>query len=138
MHLGYTTAAALLDGNVLPEQFTPARLDADDIWRLVERTDVHLDEARDHADITERFATDLEVITDDGNVHRVRIDQPHGAPTDPITNDELVGKFHALADRVTTRDRATAIERAVTRIDDLADVTELVALLDAPVAGALD
>jgi 2-methylcitrate dehydratase PrpD len=138
MHLGYTTAAALLDGNVLPEQFTPARLDADDIWRLVERTDVHLDEARDHADITERFATDLEVITDDGNVHRVRIDQPHGAPTDPITNDELVGKFHALADRVTTRDRATAIERAVTRIDDLADVTELVALLAAPVAGALD
>ena len=137
MHLGYTTAAALLDGNVLPEQFTPARLDADDIWRLVERTDVHLDEARDHADITERFATDLEVITDDGNVHRVRIDQPHGAPTDPITNDELVVKFHALADRVTTRDRATAIERAVTRIDDLTDVSELVTLLDAPVAGAL-
>ena len=49
MHLGYTTAAALLDGNVLPEQFTPPRLDADDIWRLVERTDVHLDEARDRA-----------------------------------------------------------------------------------------
>ena len=71
-------------------------------------------------------------------MHRVRIDQPHGAPTDPITNDELVGKFHALADRVTTRDRATAIERAVTRIDDLTDVSELVTLLDAPVAGALD
>jgi len=138
MHLGYTTAAALLDGNVLPEQFTPARLDADDIWRLVERTDVHLDEARDHADITERFATDLAVTTDDGEVHRVRIDQPHGAPADPVTNDELVVKFHALADRVTSRDRATAIERAVTRIDDLADVTELVALLAAPVAGALD
>jgi len=34
MNIGYATAAALLDGNVLPEQFTPARLDADDIWRL--------------------------------------------------------------------------------------------------------
>ena len=34
MHLGYATAAALLDGNVLPEQFTPTRLDAEDIWRL--------------------------------------------------------------------------------------------------------
>jgi 2-methylcitrate dehydratase PrpD len=138
MHLGYTTAAALLDGNVLPEQFTPDRLDADDIWRLVDRTDVHLDESRDRAPITERFGTDLVVTTDDGTAHRVRIDQPHGAPTDPVTNDELVAKFHALADRVTTRDRAAAIERAVTGLDALADIRELIDLLAAPVAGALD
>ena len=32
MNIGYATAAALLDGNVLPEQFTAARLDADDVW----------------------------------------------------------------------------------------------------------
>jgi 2-methylcitrate dehydratase PrpD len=138
MHLGYTTAAALLDGNVLPEQFAAARLDADDIWRLVERTDVHLDESRDHAPVAERFGTDLAVTTDDGTVPRVRIDQPHGAPTDPVTNDELVAKFHALADRVTTRDRAAAIERTVTGLDALADIRELVDLLAAPVAGALD
>jgi 2-methylcitrate dehydratase PrpD len=138
MHLGYTTAAALLDGNVLPEQFTPARLDADDIWRLVDRTDVHLDEARDGADITERFATDLAVTTDDGTVHRTRVAQPHGAPDDPVTNDELVAKFHALADRVTSRDRATAIERAVMALDRLDDIGDLVDLLAAPVAGALD
>ena len=138
MHLGYTAAAALLDGNVLPEQFSAARLDADDIWRLVERTDVHLDETRDRAPVTERFGTNLAITTDDGNVHRVRIDQPHGAPADPITNAELVAKFHALADRVTTREHATAIERAVTGIDDIADVNELIALLAAPVAGALD
>jgi 2-methylcitrate dehydratase PrpD len=138
MHLGYTTAAALLDGNVLPEQFAAARLDADDIWRLVERTDVHLDESRDHAPVAERFGTDLAVTTDDGTVHRVRIDQPHGAPTDPVTNDELVAKFHALADRVTTRDRAAVIERTVTGLDGLADIRELVDLLAAPVAGALD
>jgi 2-methylcitrate dehydratase PrpD len=138
MHLGYATAAALLDGNVLPEQFAAARLDADDIWRLVERTDVHLDESRDRAPVAERFGTDLAVTTDDGTVHRVRIDQPHGAPTDPVTNDELVAKFHALADRVTTRDRAAAIERTVTGLDALADIRELVDLLAAPVAGALD
>ena len=28
MNIGYATAVALLDGNVLPEQFTPQRLDA--------------------------------------------------------------------------------------------------------------
>jgi 2-methylcitrate dehydratase PrpD len=138
MHLGYATAAALLDGNVLPEQFAAARLDADDIWHLVEHTEVHLDETRDRAPVTERFSTDLAVTTDDGTVHRVRIDQPHGAPTDPITNDELVAKFHSLADRVTTRDRATAVEQSVLGLDRLDDIRNLVDLLAAPVAGALD
>jgi 2-methylcitrate dehydratase PrpD len=138
MHLGYTTAAALLDGNVLPEQFTPARLDADDIWRLVDRTDVRLDEARDHADITEQFASDLAITTDDGTVHRARVTQPHGAPNDPVTNDELIDKFHALADRVAGRDRATAIERAVVALDRLDDIGDLVDLLGAPVTGAFD
>jgi 2-methylcitrate dehydratase PrpD len=138
MHLGYAVAAALLDGNVLPEQFTAARRDADDIWRLIERTHVHLDQTRDSAPVTERFATDLAVTTDDGDVHRIRIDQPHGAPTDPVTNGEIVTKFHALADRVTTAERAAAIEEAVTRLDELTDLSELVDLLAAPVAGALD
>jgi 2-methylcitrate dehydratase PrpD len=138
MHLGYACAAALLDGNVLPEQFTPDRLDADDIWRLVDRTDVHLDEARDRADVTERFATDLAITSDDGTVYRTRIAQPHGAPDDPVTNDELVVKFHALAERVTNRERATAIERSVIGLDRLDDFGYLVDLLAAPVAGALD
>ncbi|HWT48672.1 MAG TPA: MmgE/PrpD family protein, partial [Mycobacterium sp.] len=141
MNIGYATAAALLDGNVLPEQFTPARLDSDDIWSLISATTVHLDESLTHADITEKFRTDVEVTTRDGAVHRVRVMQPHGAPTDPVTNAELVAKFHALADRVTSRGRAEAIERAVVGlqgIETLDDINNLIDLLAAPVAGALD
>ena len=138
MNIGYATAAALLDGNVLPEQFTPARLDADDIWALIAATTVHLDESLTHADITEKFRTDVTVTTRDGTKHHARIDQPHGAPTDPVTNDELVTKFHALADRVTSRGRAEAIERAVVGLDDLDDTDKLIDLLADPVAGALD
>jgi 2-methylcitrate dehydratase PrpD len=138
MNIGYATAAALLDGNVLPEQFTPERLDADDIWKLIAATTVHLDEALAHADITERFRTDVAVTTRAGAVHQARVVAPHGAPTDPVTNDELVAKFHSLADRVTNRGRAEAIERAVVGLDDLDDTDYLIDLLAAPVAGALD
>ena len=138
MNIGYATAAALLDGNVLPEQFTPERLDADDIWKLIAATTVHLDEALAHADITERFRTDVAVTTRDGAVHQARVVAPHGAPTDPVTNDELVAKFHSLADRVTNRGRAEAIERAVVGLDDLDDTDYLIDLLAAPVAGTLD
>src|SRR6201996_7047225 len=138
MNIGYATAAALLDGNVLPEQFTPARLDSDDIWTLIAATTVHLDESLADAPITDRFRTDVAVTTRDGTKHHARIDQPHGAPTDPVTNDELVAKFHALADRVTDRARAAAIERAVVDLDRLDDAAELIDLLAAPVARALD
>lgn len=138
MNIGYATAAALLDGNVLPEQFTAARLDADDIWALISATRVHLDESLADADITEKFRTDLAVTTREGTVHRARVALPHGAPNDPVTNDEVVAKFHALADRVTSRGRAAAIERAVIRLDDLIDVENLMDLLADPVAGALD
>ncbi|MDR3658527.1 MAG: MmgE/PrpD family protein [Mycobacterium sp.] len=138
MNIGYTTAAALLDGNVLPEQFTAARLDSDDIWSLIAATAVHLDESLTHADITEKFRTEVAVTTRDGTVHDARVVQPHGAPTDPVTNDELVAKFHALADRVTDHGRAQAIERAVLGLDQLDDAEDLIALLAAPVAAALD
>jgi 2-methylcitrate dehydratase PrpD len=138
MNIGYATAAALLDGNALPEQFTAARLDADDIWSLIGVTDVHLDESLADAPLTERFRTDLAVTTRDGDVHQVRVVAPHGAPWDPVTNDELVTKFHALADRVTSRDRATAIERAMVGLENLDDVSDLIDLLAPPVAGALD
>ncbi|MEZ0350426.1 MmgE/PrpD family protein [Mycobacterium sp. pR1184] len=138
MNIGYATAAALLDGNVLPEQFTPARLDSDDIWSLISKTSVHLDESLTNAPITERFRTDVAVRMRDGAVHRARVDLPHGAPTDPVTNDELVAKFHSLADRVTSRRRADAIELAVVGLENLDDIDELIDLLAAPVAGALD
>ena len=61
-----------------------------------------------------------------------------GAPTDPVTNDELVAKFHSLANRVTSRTRADAIERAVVGLEDLDDTEYLIDLLAAPVTGALD
>jgi len=138
MNIGYVTAAALLDGNILPEQFTTERLDADDIWSLIARTEVHLDQSLSDAPITERFRTDLAVTTTDGQVHHVRVDQPHGGPADPVSNTELVTKFHALADRVTTPGRAAAIERAVLGLDGLDDVAGLTELLAGPVAGALD
>jgi 2-methylcitrate dehydratase PrpD len=138
MNIAYATAVALLDGNALPEQFTPGRLDADDVWDLINRTEVHLDETLTDAPITERFSTELAITTSDGQVHRTLVTQPHGAPSDPVTNAELVTKFHALADRVTTRERATAIENAVLGLDGLDNLAELTDLLAGPVTGALD
>ncbi len=139
MNIGYATAAALLDGNATARAVhthPPGRrrhLVAD--RRRPTSTSTNHWPTRPS---TERFRTDLAVTTRDGSMHQIRVVAPHGAPWDPVTNDELVTKFHALADRVISRDRATAIERTVVGLKDLDDVGELIDLLAPPVAGALD
>jgi 2-methylcitrate dehydratase PrpD len=138
MNIGYVVAVTLLDGVALPEQFTPARLDADDVWELVDRTHVELDHAIDALPPAQRFQTHLVLTLDDGSQLSASVIAPHGNPADPVTNDEVVGKFRSLTARVMPRARATAIERAVLGLPDTDDVAALAELLSERVDGALD
>jgi 2-methylcitrate dehydratase PrpD len=138
MNLGYAAAVALLDGQVLPPQFTEERLDADDVWELIGKVDLKLDEHIQNAPLHERFATELSIMLNDGTVLDKRIVQPHGGPADPMTNDDLAEKYRALVGPLMPLSRLDAIQRAVLDIDELTDVRELVALLAAPVGAALN
>ncbi|WP_067677013.1 MmgE/PrpD family protein [Nocardia miyunensis] len=138
MNLGYAAAVALADGQVLPPQFTPERLDADDVWDLLGRVEVLLDESIENGPARERFATELTLTLDDGTVLHRRVTEPHGGPSDPVTDDELVAKFRSLTGPLMPAARLDAIQRAVLGIDELTDIRELTELLAAPVAGALD
>ncbi len=138
MNLGYAAAVAFLDGQVLPPQFTDARLDADDVWDLIGKVDVKLDEKIQNGPPQERFTTELIVSLDDGTVLIKRLVEPHGGPNDPVTNDDIVAKYRALVGPLVTPSRLDAIQQAVLGLDGLADIRELADLLAAPVLGALD
>ena len=138
MNLGYAAAVALLDGAALPPQFAAERLAADDVWQLLSKVDVRLDEGIENGPREQRFSTDLTITLRDGTRLHRRVIAPHGAPNDPVTNDELVAKYRALVGPILGADRLTAIEHAVLGLDDLADLNDLTALLAAPVAGTLD
>ncbi|WP_194925006.1 MmgE/PrpD family protein [Catenulispora pinisilvae] len=138
MNIGYATAVTLLDGTALPEQFTAARLDADDVWQLLDRTHVTLDRSIDELPLTERFQTHLALTFTDGSTDAEQVISPHGSPIDPITDDEVVAKFRSLTDRVMEPDRAAAIVEAVRGIEDAPSIGPLVALLAPAVGRALD
>ena len=138
MNLGYAAAVALLDGQVLPPQFTDERLDADDVWDLLGKVDVTFDENIENAPVVERFATDLTVTLDDGTVLEKRIVQPHGGPADPVTNEDLIAKYRSLVGPLMPTSRLDAIQQAVLGLDELTDICDLASLLAAPVEGALD
>ena len=138
MNIGYATAVTLLDGTALPEQFTAARLDADDVWHLLDRTHVTLDRSIDELPLTERFQTHLTLTFADGSTDAETVISPHGNPFDPITDDEVVAKFRSLADRVMEPERAAAIVDAVHGLEGADSIAPLVDLLAGPVARALD
>jgi 2-methylcitrate dehydratase PrpD len=129
MNIGYATAAALVDGAVLMDQFSCERLDAGDLWALIERTQVHLDPALDDAPAHERFATHVALTMRDGARTERRVVMPHGNPLDPMTRDEAVAKFHALTDKVTTRSRANEVKRLVLDLDAIDSLDPLIDVL---------
>ncbi|MEN4400552.1 MmgE/PrpD family protein [Mycolicibacterium senegalense] len=138
MNIGYAAAVSLLDDAALPQQFTAERLDADDVWQLLDRTHVELDRSIDELPLAERFQTHLTVTFSDGRAETATVIAPHGYPGDPVTDDELVAKFHRLVDPVMPADRATAIEQAVLGLPDADDIAPLVDLLAGEVGRALD
>jgi 2-methylcitrate dehydratase PrpD len=138
MNLGYAAAVALLDGQVLPPQFTEARLDADDLWDLLGKVDVKLDEDIQNAPVHERFATELAITLSDGTVLNKRIAQPRGGPADPVANDDVIAKYRSLVGPLMPMSRLDAIQQTVLSIDDLTDIRDLTSLLAAPVQGPLD
>ncbi|MFC1430769.1 MmgE/PrpD family protein [Streptacidiphilus sp. N1-3] len=139
MNIGYTTAVALLDGRVGPEQFTPARLDADDVWQLIGRTEVaEVDEQQDPAWAQPGYNTRVTLSLRGGEVLTRALNQPHGGPDDPLTDQEIRAKYRTLTAQVVDPARAARIEQLVLGLEGLSDLTELVDLLAAPARRALD
>ncbi|WP_328806131.1 MmgE/PrpD family protein [Streptacidiphilus fuscans] len=138
MNIAYAVSVALLDGQVGPAQFTPARIDADDVWQLIDRTTVaQVDTVQDPAWAQPGYNTRVTLRLRDGQELTLALNQPHGGPDDPLRNDEIRAKFRTLTADVIDTHRAARIEELTLAIETLPDLTELVALLAAPAGGVL-
>ncbi|MGE0717585.1 MAG: MmgE/PrpD family protein [Alphaproteobacteria bacterium] len=102
--LPYCLAAALLDGTLTPASFNEAAIRRPEALALIERiqmavdsnpelsADVPVTESRERGTVVVKLA--------DGRVLERIIDVPHGHPDDPLTADELDGKFMACAEGI--------------------------------------
>jgi 2-methylcitrate dehydratase PrpD len=132
MNLAYAVAVTLLDGTALAAQFAPSRIDADDVWRLIERTTLRHEHAFDER-FEDGYNTRVELTTDDGRVRTSLVEHPRGGLMRPLGNREVVEKFRELTAPLVGHDRARAIETKVLNIQELDDFGELLSLLAAPV-----
>ena len=137
MNVAYAVAAALLDGDVLIDQFTADRINSDDIWKLIDKTVTHHERAYDNLPIDERLTTQVRLTLTDDSTRSAKVVHPRGTGDRSLTNAEIQDKYVKLTHRAISADRQASIEKAVLGIDALDEITQLMALLTPAVQSPL-
>jgi 2-methylcitrate dehydratase PrpD len=137
MNVAYAVAVALLDGEVLVDQFSTKRINKDDVWSLINRTSTHHEKAYDQLPVTERETTRVCITLKDGSTKNKVVAHPRGTGPRTLTNDQILDKYRNLTRSVISLDRQTAIEKTVLNIESVTDISSLVELLTPTVRAAL-
>jgi 2-methylcitrate dehydratase PrpD len=132
MNVGYAVAVAILDGAAMVRQFSPQRINQDDVWALIPKITARHDPALDSQ---KGRGSRVTVYFKDGSA----LDSFNALPRtvgQPLTNDEVVQKFRVLTDDILEPARQQALIDQVLNIEDARDACSLVRLLAAPVGAA--
>ncbi|MFH8445997.1 MmgE/PrpD family protein [Streptomyces sp. NPDC018026] len=124
MNIGYAVAVALLDGQVLAEQFTRDRIRADDVWSLLDRVEVNHCEDFDRPQ--DRFRARMWLTSHGGDRVEIEVDGPLGGPTRPLPNGDVVTKARRLAESIDISARWDRVEERVLGLDSLPDTSVLI------------
>jgi aconitate decarboxylase len=125
----YTTAIALLDGEVTIDSFTNERRFASDVEALLRRTTLAVDESipsdfdRMHAIVT--------VTLKNGKQHSKRVERLSGWIGEPLTREQRLRKFHSCARRVLDARAADRVVELVEHLEELDDVREIMDIVRA-------
>jgi 2-methylcitrate dehydratase len=130
--LPYVIAAALVDRQVTPTQFTLEKIMDPKIREQLKKVEVVAD-----SEIEKVFPALQRVIvqlqTRDGRSLQKQLDFPKGDPRNPLTDQEIEEKFAALADGVLSKPAQKRLKDAVWSLERVGSVSELMALMEADV-----
>ena len=123
----YTTAVALLDGEITVDSFDNARRFAPDVVALLPKITLRFDDSIPND--FDLMHIDMTVTLTDGRVIKQRVDKLSGWVGLPLTREQRIKKFHSCAKRVLALDKAERIVALVENLEQLQDVEELMGLV---------
>jgi 2-methylcitrate dehydratase len=130
--LPYVIAAALVDRQVTPVQFTMEKIMDEKIREQLKKVEIVAD-----PEIEKVFPALQRVIvnisTTDGRSFSKTLDYPKGDPRNPLTDQEVEEKFTALAEGVLSQAAQERVKEAVWNLERASSVSMLMALLQADV-----
>jgi 2-methylcitrate dehydratase len=131
--LRYLLAVAILDGNVMPAQFTEDRIRRPDVQSLLTKVSARPNAA--YTDVyPQQMPAKITVRLKDGTTFTREVRDFPGMPSHPFTWDDVVGKFDQLVVGRIGSDLANQIKEAVRSIEQI-QVKDLMALLAAAHVG---
>jgi len=130
--LPYVIAAALVDRQVTPVQFTIEKIMDEKIREQLKKVEVVAD-----PEIEKVFPALQRVIvniqTTDGRSFSKQLDYPKGDPRNPLTDAEVEEKFAALADKVLSKGAQKQVRDAVWNLEHVESVSKLMAIMEADI-----
>src|SRR5271169_4512446 len=130
--LPYVIAAALVDRQVTPAQFTMEKIMDEKIRAQLQKVEVVAD-----PEIEKVFPALQRVIvnltTTDGRIFTKQLDFPKGDPRNPLSDAEVEEKFRALAEGVLSAKAQDKLIAAIWNLEKCASVAKLMALMKADV-----
>jgi 2-methylcitrate dehydratase PrpD len=129
MSIRYGVAIFLLEGAALPHHFTRERIAMDDVHQLIQRIEVIADADLDRKYGPGTFASRVTILFGAGSQRSAFAEHPRGSHEDPLTNEEIVEKFHTLTSPLLPSSRRQEIVRRVTHLHDfsLEDLLDVLA-----------
>ena len=129
--LPYITAIALIDGEVTEKQFQPQRFADPTIWKFLENVTVQRNDELTSL-YAKAVANIVHVTLQDGRVLTKRVDYPLGNALNPVSDQQLEGKFNALVVPELGEESAQKILAAGWKLEEAKSPNELMKLAKMP------
>ena len=126
--LPYVIAAAVVDGNVLPESFSDEKLKDPRIREVLQKIKVVADPEVDEL-VPRIKRARVTITTTDGQRYTAQTDVAKGDPADPMSDEDIIAKFRANARGVLSSERMDEVTEATWRLDSLANMRKYMELL---------
>ncbi len=122
----FSVGAALVDGEVGPEQMAENRLADKAILNEADKVELVADDEIDSMPDRGLLVARIVIQTTDGRRFETLKHVPRGIGENRLSDDELEEKFTALVSKVLGSDRAEDLGKRITRLETLASVDEIV------------
>ncbi len=126
--LPYVIAAAIADRQVTPLQFKPEKIMDPRIREQLHKVKVIADPEIEKV-FPELQRVRAVITTTDGRSLTKELDYPKGDPRNPLSDDEITGKFRALGEGIATAEDMDRMQEAIRRAEQFDDVRDLMAEL---------
>lgn len=129
MNMPFTFAITLLEGNAFIEQFTSEKINNSKIIALADKVKVIADDQLDKLGTDFRHACIVEIETADGNKWSQRVDHRKGSKENPVTKDEVIGKFKFINKNILTENKQNVLIDLIFSIENDRNFKDLLGII---------